>query len=1580
MPQVIPFIVSAAGAAGVISATTAAWLTIGTSIAVGVYERDKAKRAEAKARRAFNDSIQDRLITVRSAVSPRRYVLGTLRTGGTLLYADTVGPEKTSLDSVTALCCNNTELVSYYIGDEAITPAQFPGEKYGSAEVQDNEEVFTSGGEGTRVFSLSLNPIPESVEVFERLTRGNVRRDVVSVVANQVTVSGITGNDSRITIRYRANSGEKLRIQYKSGSSGQTVTDWDVATTPGWTAEHRLRGVTYIRTLMLWDQTIFANGAPPISAVLRGLAVDGHPFYDPRSGSSPLFTDNPAILAGWWMTMPRILGGCGIPSTWIDWLSVATAANICDELITVRSLTVGGGYEQIKRYRCNALLSTENAPLDNLQIILSAMAGRRAFTAGKYKILAGAFRSAALTITDADIVGTKPVQASAAGGDIEPANIATATFADATKNWQESTPKPVINTQYIGEDEHESPIDIRLQATTDPRLANYLMGVTLESTRPAFGVTLTVGGIGENIALYDTVQLSISNRPGLLGKTFEVMQIIDFWNGEFELTLAEIRPETWALDADRFTPSTPRIPPDLSYLWNVPAITGLAAELGEPQILPDGNAITQVSLTWHAVTALYIGSGGRIEIRYAEAGGQWIYVAPVPGDSTGTTITASLIEESNYVFQVRLVNSIGAAARSWSQVWVEVEGTELAVGIAGPGIFAWANPVGVSTTSSSITKMATTAAWDAGAHSLQSYTGGCFVSARCGQIGTRRTIGLNGDPAVDAGNLGIDYALVTTQANVLQAYEGGLLVSSHGAVTEATLVTLKYNNADVVYEKDGASIRTVAAGANRRFFMDVSLFDLGATLVDVAFGPMGGIGPQGLPGVAAQAVRLSATAQAFTYDGAGAAAPAGQSITFTAVRQNITTAAVWSAVGPDGLPVTLTGSGDTRTLTVANFGSRAWARVRAESSGFFDEITAVRLTQGANGANAIQTFLTNQNHTLAANPDGVVGSYANANGRLFVFEGTVDRTSDATLSIVSETGCDVEINTAANTPISGQPKGFYRVVAITADQAQAVLRAVLGTVTRDMPLTLTRAREGQPGDGQNLLPIGDWVVGTTGSQGPGERWTAISLAAESVIVLGGAGTAPLGPFGTSEPMWECRPSGVVDEDGDGGWDVDVAIDHRRTYRSTVWFRVNQVSGYFYHGCGRVSGSTRNLDGSENNNPYFIGGTLSGYEIQPNKWYMSVGVVHGSSYAAGYSGIAGIYDPQTGRRIATGLEFKNAVGATVQRHRCYHFYDPSAATRQWMPKPRFEEINGSEPTIDSLLGFQRTVPWIETGNCYAGTTSFYKIGGNNEWGVDSVRSVASYRTFHLQFKPGSLGTYCMVGANSDPASDAHYTSIDFTLYVSAGGFQIYQGAMYVGDFGSYSRETEYAMTGDGSFIRFYKDRQLIHGPIAAPAVPYGLDSAFYSPGAQINNVRFGPGTEFESMSAGDVAPGAFTRVYESFVANSLVTPVVDVPATSLESVAVASFSGRLRAPGSTQIRIVAAFRVNGSIVRSASSPPVECVDTDAGVPTTVQAAFGKHPNETCEFTMDFDYYGGPPFPQSTKYGFISSTLHVEDILR
>lgn len=1453
MPAAIPILLGAGAQYLALGKLATLAITIGSSLAVSAYERN---RLERKAREQFNRSIQDRIITVRGAVAPRTYVLGTIRAGGTLMYAETVGGDKSSLDSVTALCCNQTEIDGYYIGDEFLTVAAFPGDRYGRLEQQSITDEFNVAGSSPITVQLSLTPVPGSVRAFERILRGAVERPVTNVTGNSVTIGGVSGSQNhRLYVRYTANSGLKLRVQFKSGSADQETTNWDVATTPNWGALHRLRGVTYLRTLMLWDEAIFANGAPPIGGVLRGgwvhTAPASYPFFDPRDDSNPTYTDNPALLAAWWMTLPVRLGGMEIPTDWIDWDSVAAAANVCDELVTVRTVD-GSGFEQIRRYTCNTVLSTEATPVENLKIILSAMAGRHAFTAGLYRIFAGAFRAATLTITDADVDIESPISVTATQSGELPPNVITGKFADATKNWAETSPKPVVNDTYIALDNREVPREIELPATTDPRRAQYLMGVALESLRPAFGVSLTVTGIGENIALGDTVQLNLINRSAYAGRTLEVVGRVDHWNGKFTLTLSEIKTQTWALDPDSYTPSAQFTLPDLSYLWNVAPIAGLAVDLQTPQTLPDGNTVTQAVLTWNPAASDYVRSNGRIEIRYREIGGQWIAVAPVPGDSTGTTITANLIDSSWYVFEVRPINGMGSAGQ-WRGLLVQTTGTSLAEGVQGPGIFTWANPVGVDTTSSSITKTSASGAWNAGAHSLQSYSVGCFCTARAADTTTAKMFGLNDDPDVDHNFTGINFAWRADAAGTLGIYENGVLIGTQGSYTAATVLAITYDGVNVRYFRDGTVVRTVAA-SGLRLFLDVSLFTLGASWVDVTFGPQGGAGAAGAPGAAAQAVRLSATAYAFTFDAAGALSPGGQQITFTASRQNIQAAAVFSTTPS----VTLTGSGDTRVLTGANFGANQNVRVRAEASGFFDEITVVRLQQGAQGQAAIVGLLTNEAHTLAADADGVVGSFAGANGLFLVYQGITDVSSTATYSIVSTSNCTAQINTATNTPVAGQPRGFYRVTAVTADQASATLRAVFAGVTIDKVFTVVRARQGSPGDGSNLLRVDDWVVGTTGSQGSPARWAAIGPANESAIVLGGAGTAPIGPLGITEPLWEARsldnPGG---EDPDGGWDyLGISVDAQKTYRSTCWFRINQLSGNLYHGC--MGTNTFDLGGGANTNPYFFGNTWSGFGLDPDQWYLSVGIIHGSGYTGGYSGIAGIYDPRTGKRVVQGTEFRMAPGATVQTHRAYHYYDTTATGRQWMARPRFEEVNGNEPSIFDLMGLRLPTPWIERGNCLAGQLTFLKQGGVAAWDSD-IYSVQSFTNCHVQIRPSQTNAYFMVGLNTDPIQNQSYDTIDFAWYVHQGGtLEIYESGGNVGSFGSYTTSTELAISYDGSNVRYYKDRVLVR-TVAAASQRFYLDSSFLTPGGACR-VAWGPGTELETIGTSELAPGAATGVF------------------------------------------------------------------------------------------------------------------------
>jgi hypothetical protein len=85
--------------------------------------------------------------------------------------------------------------------------------------------------------------------------------------------------------------------------------------------------------------------------------------------------------------------------------------------------------------------------------------------------------------------------------------------------------------------------------------------------------------------------------------------------------------------------------------------------------------------------------------------------------------------------------------------------------------------------------------------------------------------------------------------------------------------------------------------------------------------------------------------------------------------------------------------------------------------------------------------------SLWAYANGNVVSFDDAQGILKVRQGASDITSLATLAASASSGVTGTINTAANDPVSGQPKGYYRVTAMTGRTGMLTLTATIGDLT-----------------------------------------------------------------------------------------------------------------------------------------------------------------------------------------------------------------------------------------------------------------------------------------------------------------------------------------------------------------------------------------------------------------------------------------------------------------------------------------------------------------------------------------------------
>jgi len=223
-------------------------------------------------------------------------------------------------------------------------------------------------------------------------------------------------------------------------------------------------------------------------------------------------------------------------------------------------------------------------------------------------------------------------------------------------------------------------------------------------------------------------------------------------------------------------------------------------------------------------------------------------------------------------------------------------------------------------------------------------------------------------------------------------------------------------------------------------------------------------GTNGTNGSSASVLTLTSTAQTFTFDGTGNPSPSSQTITFTANLQNISGTATFTATKYNSSNVnigsaTLTGTGNVRDLTVANFGTAAYVVVSASLSGYGDTMTIVKLQDGANGANGtngtspIVGLLTNESVTVAADSSGVVTNFSSAGGTFNVYQGTTDVTTSATFSVASSSNVTISINSS----------GVYSVSAMSALQGNATLQAVYGGVTIQKVYNISKSLAGPAG-------------------------------------------------------------------------------------------------------------------------------------------------------------------------------------------------------------------------------------------------------------------------------------------------------------------------------------------------------------------------------------------------------------------------------------------------------------------------------------------------------------------------------------
>jgi hypothetical protein len=233
----------------------------------------------------------------------------------------------------------------------------------------------------------------------------------------------------------------------------------------------------------------------------------------------------------------------------------------------------------------------------------------------------------------------------------------------------------------------------------------------------------------------------------------------------------------------------------------------------------------------------------------------------------------------------------------------------------------------------------------------------------------------------------------------------------------------------------------------------------------------------------------------------------------------------------------------------------------------------------------------------------------------------------------------------------------------------------------------------------NLLhPEVEWIAGTTGSQG---SFIQNGTSAENEIDFS------IGPFGSDEEIWTCRPD--AGNDADGGWTHNIVIDPTKAYIWGVYVKTYTNDGTTYLGCGTVEDLGTYV---ENTNPYFFNDDLP----ENSTWHLVLGKVHPAGFTGSDTGLSGVYEVSTGSKVDDGVEFRFKASTTSQQHRCFHNYNTenTGLVVQDMARP-FVMLASEMQSIDQL------------------TTKLSGI----EAGADSTNTALNNPSEALQMKYGTL---------------------------------------------------------------------------------------------------------------------------------------------------------------------------------------------------------------------------------------------------
>ena len=358
---------------------------------------------------------------------------------------------------------------------------------------------------------------------FQEVTGGSnkILHQIISLAGHEIdSVEDIYLNDNTVQMSNGSVTsalwGNKIKLYVHDGSQTSDTDAFSNSTETLATTLHAEttvtsdfigKGIAYIYCRFEYDSTIFSNGLPQVTAVVKGKKV-----VTTINGvaQTPTWTDNAA-----WIIRDFIASDYGLEDSSIDYATFEEAASVSEDT-TVLS-------DSSKQYTINGVVQASQNSGTVLQEMMTSLGGTLFWGAGAWRLFAGAFVAPTKILTLDDLRSGISLDTKMSMSNNF--NAVRGTFIDRDEGYVSADYPQINSSAFLAEDNGiESILDLALPYTTNPIAAQRLAKQMLFRNREQLTLSAEFGLNALNIEVGDFIKFRNDRYGWTTGneKTFEV--------------------------------------------------------------------------------------------------------------------------------------------------------------------------------------------------------------------------------------------------------------------------------------------------------------------------------------------------------------------------------------------------------------------------------------------------------------------------------------------------------------------------------------------------------------------------------------------------------------------------------------------------------------------------------------------------------------------------------------------------------------------------------------------------------------------------------------------------------------------------------------------------------------------------------------------------------------------------------------------------------------------------------------------------------------------------------------------------